>query len=99
MGYNVSAWHGTYASFDEFNQGDIGFHFSKDRKVSEMRLSDKVHSESDIPIYLHVALSIHHPLKVNCDFENWDAEDLFKAATFDITDKPFECPTVMYITQ
>lgn len=64
-----------------------------------MRLSDKDHSESDIPIYLHVALSIHHPLKVNCDFENWDAEDLFKAATFDITDKPFECPTVMYIAQ
>ena len=40
MGYNVQSYHYSPNQFDEFTKGDIGFHFSRDRKVTYLRKDD-----------------------------------------------------------
>lgn len=37
------------------------------------------------PRVLHVALCMENPLVLNCDFNNWDAQDLFEAANMKVT--------------
>ena len=39
-GYNVQSYHYSPNQFDEFIKGDIGFHFSRDRKVTYLRKDD-----------------------------------------------------------
>jgi hypothetical protein len=34
QGFSTWAWHGTCSNFDEFKDGDIGFHFAKDKRCA-----------------------------------------------------------------
>ena len=40
MGYKVQSYHYSPNQFDEFIKGDIGFHFSRDIKVTYLRKDD-----------------------------------------------------------
>ena len=102
QGFNVFAYHGTFNRFDEFGKCDIGFHFSNDIKLAINRANDiglDLESGAKTPIILHVALSIHKPIVVKCDFNCWDAQDLFRAASMYLTGTPFLSPSVVYLTE
>ena len=64
----------------------------------ESELEDKG-IENPNPKMLHVALHMHNPLVLNCDFNNWDAEDLFKAASMKVTGQPMLPPSTMYLKE
>ena len=51
------------------------------------------------PRVLHVALCMENPLVLNCDFNNWDAQDLFEAANMKVTGQPMLPPSTMYLKE
>lgn len=46
---------------------------------------------------IQFALSIHNPLIVDCDIEDWQAYNIFGAAAMKVTGKPYESQEVMYL--
>ena len=46
---------------------------------------------------LHMALSIHNPLEIGCDLDDWTAKGILGAASMSITKIPFKSPSSMYI--
>lgn len=104
----MTVWHGTLNWFDRFTEGDLGFHFSKERKVALNRISDKMDdfaAESPynqplpIPVLLKVELDIHNPLNLNSDIEDWTALGILTTASFILTKKPFESPSSTPLTR
>ena len=92
QGFNVFAYHGTYRTFEVFTEGDIGFHFAKDRTCALHRIGDILPDdmEPEDGIVSLFALSIHNPLVLKCDIECWRALEIFNAAYMKITGNPFE---------
>ena len=98
-GYSVPAYHGTFQTFDEFKEHDIGFHFSKIVFVAQNRLDDKfddcgMDAEHRV---LHVVLSIHNPITVKADLGSWNASDILDAASYRYTKTPFISQEYMYL--
>lgn len=99
QGFEVPAYHGTFQTFDEFKEHDIGFHFAKCKYVAMNRLDDKFddYDFDDSGKILHVALSIHNPIIVKADIGSWGAKDILDAASYKYSKKPFISQECMYI--
>ena len=41
---------------------------------------------------MHVALSLHTPIVIKGDLENWDVESVIRKAMFKITGVPYDSP-------
>lgn len=83
-------------AFEEFDRGDIGFHFAKDREVAINRIED-TYCDAERMDYpegrlIHVALSLHNPLVLNHDLDNWDAKHIIAEAVYKLTKTPYESP-------
>ena len=48
-------------------------------------------------IMMHVALSIHNPIYIDCDLDDWTAKGILDAASMNLTKIPFKSPSSMYI--
>ena len=75
MGYNVQSYHYSPNQFDEFIKGDIGFHFSRDRKVTYLR-KDDIDEGEDGHVF-NVALKLKKPFNIKYDLQQWTAFEFF----------------------
>ena len=102
-GYNTFAWHGTYAKFDEFKNGDIGFHFAKDRKLALNRISDTYceAKRHDYPTgkVLHVAISLHNPIVLTQDLDDWSVKSIVDKAAYKLFGTPYESQQSIYLCE
>ena len=74
-GYNVQSYHYSPNQFDEFTKGDIGFHFSRDRKVTYLR-KDDIDEGEDGHVF-NVALKLKNPFNIKYDLQQWTAFEFF----------------------
>ena len=73
-GYNVQAYHYSPNQFDEFTKGDIGFHFSRDRKITYLRKDDIDEEGGQV---FNVALKLKNPFNIKYDLQQWTAFEFF----------------------
>lgn len=56
MGFDTDAYHGTRSDFDEFERGDIGFHFGSEeqasKRLADTRRAQGVEGEAVLPVKL-----------------------------------------------
>ena len=74
MGYNVQSYHYSPNQFDEFIKGDIGFHFSRDKKVTYLRKDDIDEEGGQV---FNVALKLKNPFNIKYDLQQWTAFEFF----------------------
>ena len=74
IGYNVQSYHYSPNQFDEFIKGDIGFHFSRDRKVTYLRKDDIDGEDGQV---FNVALKMKKPFNIKYDLQQWTAFEFF----------------------
>lgn len=73
-GYEVQAYHYSPNTFDEFTKGDIGFHFAKDREITELRKDDIDGEGGQV---FNVALRMKKPFNIKYDLQQWTAYEFF----------------------
>lgn len=73
-GYKVTAFHYSPNTFDEFTKGDIGFHFARDREITDLR-KDDIDGEGG-QVY-DVALKLKKPFNIKYDLQQWTAYEFF----------------------
>ena len=99
----MEAWHGTYADFDEFKRGDIGFHFAKDKEVALNRIQDSYceAERHDFPEgkLIHVALSLHNPIFLRTDLDTWDIESILSKAALKLLGTPYQSQQSIYLCE
>lgn len=64
---------------------------------SDILIKD-IHSDPAGTI-LNVALSIHNPMVLNCDFGEWYAKNIFKMARTKITNVPYASPSETFVME
>ena len=77
MGYNIQAHHYSPNQFDEFIKGDIGFHFSRDRRVPYLRKEDIDGGVDGCGQVFNVALKLKKPFNIKYDLQQWTAFEFF----------------------
>ena len=77
MGYNVQSYHYSPNQFDEFTKGDIGFHFSRDKKVTYLRKEDIDGGIDGCGQVFNVALKLKNPFNIKYDLQQWTAFEFF----------------------
>lgn len=70
MGYKVQSYHYSPNQFDEFIKGDIGFHFSRNIEVTELRKDDIDEEGGQV---FNVALKLKNPFNIKYDLQQWTA--------------------------
>lgn len=68
-GQLIPVYHSTNAVFDNFEKGDIGFHFGSYSQALKRAEDNRFNN----PIFVKAYLNIKNPLEVDADFYGWNA--------------------------